>query len=70
MKKFILLLLIFGNPLTTGYFDAPTGERVFWKWFDKELIVMDSNGSCLANSTGKPKQCTLRQFSKMLNNLY
>ena len=68
MVKFLIIILfviLIGNPLTTGYFDAPTGERVWWNWFGASLGVIDSNGSCVWNN-GEPKSCSLQEFSMML----
>lgn len=68
MKKLILtiaLTVLIGNPLIQGYFKAPTGETVFWKWFNKELGVIDSTGKCVWN-TGVPRNCTNMELSKLL----
>jgi len=68
MKKLILIIVLtvlIGNPLVQGYFTAPTRETVFWKWFDKELGVIDSNGKCVWN-TGEPRNCTRTELSKLL----
>ena len=61
-----MYLLIFGSFATQGYVILDTGETVFWKWFGKELIVMDTIGNCQANRTGEPQDCSMKQASKML----
>jgi hypothetical protein len=68
MKKFvfsIVMTALVGNPFVQGHFLSPTGETVFWKWFDKELGVLDSNGQCVWNS-GEPRDCTPAEISKLL----
>ena len=73
MRSYLFALLftsiMFGDFLTSGYFDAPTGERVWWKWFDQTLIVLDSNGQCLSNTDGNPIECTNEEISKIMFNI-
>jgi len=69
MKKFIFILALsalVGDPLDSGFFEAPTGERVWWKWFGASLGVMDSDSKCIWNE-GEPRPCTFTEFSMMLN---
>lgn len=69
MKKLIITLLLtvvlIGDPFDTGYFIAPTGETISWKWFRASLAVMDTKGNCVWNE-GEPRDCTFAEFSIML----
>lgn len=69
MKKLIFILVLsalVGDPLDSGFFEAPTGERVWWKWFGASLGVMDDRGQCFWNE-GEPRPCSFAEFSIMLS---
>lgn len=69
MKKYILtiaLVVLMGDPMTRGSFQAPTGEIVWWNRMGMSLGVMDSNGQCIWNE-GEPRPCTFKEFSIMLS---
>lgn len=70
-KQFFSILfavaLFVGDPFTAGYFKAPTGETVHWKWIKKTLYVV-SVKQCVFNNTGTPRDCT-KEEKKMIYKL-
>jgi hypothetical protein len=68
MKNILLTILLIGNPLTFGYFQAPTGETIWWHWFGSSLGVIDSNNQCVWNE-GEPRACTITELSILISSI-